>query len=119
MASWPTLPSDFTIDQVMWVPISWAVNPREGGRVMVRGTPIGPLSCLVQGKKAIDFRGQHREAQVGTYDVIFNQEIEFKLRDQLVWLNGNGRILTILGIYPIASGTGRVWHCTCEEHPIS
>ncbi len=119
MAAWPSMPSDFQTDQVMWIPVTWKVDPLKGGRVMVRGTPQGPFSCLVQGKSARDLRIQHREAQVITWDVLFNVQIAFNLRDQLIWVSGGNRIFTIQGVYPIASGTGRIWHCVCEEHPIS
>lgn len=119
MAAWPSMPSDFKTDQVIWIPITWTVDPVKGGRVMVKGTPVGPLSCLVQGKKAIDDRGHYRESMIGTYDVMFDIQVKFNLRDQLVWISSRSEILNILGIWPVASGTGRIWHCTCEEHRIS
>jgi hypothetical protein len=76
-----------------------------------------PVFCLIKGMKAQDVTApQMIERDIATYHITFGDFPDVGDRDQLSW-DSLGKILTVIGVYPIGDPTTRTWIVMAEEHP--
>lgn len=75
-----------------------------------------PVPCLIKGMRAVDTSAtQMIEQSIATYQVTFADFPSVGVRDQLSW-DDLGKILNVVGVYPIGDSATREWIVMAEEH---
>lgn len=113
---WPRIPNLIHTDRVTWQPITGWTQDAALGRVPAYGTASSQIVCTVQPEQASMIDEHGRQAMLVNHTVITSTNPGFKIRDQLIWLEG-GKILTIVGVQPTGDARGRIWELNCEERP--
>ena len=115
---WPAIPTLIYTDSVQWLRVTGWTQDAALGRVPFYATTGATYACSVQPESA-EMVGEHgRQGQIVNYTVTITANPGFKVRDQLVWLEG-ARTLIIVGVHPTGDANGRIYVLDCQEHPTS